>query len=1248
MKNKTVLLSLLLLINASAASAQSAGADDTAEAQFRIGAENPAARYCAELGYAVEIVDTPEGQAGYCIIKDYQGDVLGRFEEWAFMRGADHASWEYNFCGKNGLATMPGQEYATCVLKEPSTMSGQLPDNIGLAGKTVDQLLKISLKSTLYGGNPLPPQITLSGMEFAGAPDAGVQEIGNRTPPAQSDWRNRYGQNWLPPIRDRGHFCKSDWAFAIVSATETQYNIANENATLNYNLSEQYLLSDCRDQFGEHIGDCCGIYQNSILRAIAFVAENGTPDEGCMPYVDGAIDGCACSNYDFRDQFPFLWDPNAHCTNQNVSGGCSYFGSNDPYYQPPCSDRTCTDGCGDPGRIRKIDITEKVNNSNFAVKQAIFTYGPVLAAIGYGEHYNWTVNASGDDQYRCTLDTGFNHMVVLVGYNDTGQYYVVRDSAGTGAFTGGYFKLGYGECAVEQAVYKVIVFSSPHIDGIASPTMGNTSLFYNFTAEYRHPGGLMPLNIQVSVDGILHNMTEANASDTDPRDNKTYYATVQGLHFGLIDYYFTATDNFSHSDTSPTRKVLIETGWIDNCTMLQWMKYNRTGDNKTAGIYWLAQEIDCSASSTWNSGAGFEPVGDATPFDGILMGRGHAVTALTINRPSATYVGLFGNIGPQGEVYDVNLSSATVSGDTNVGGLFGYASGRVTNVSMTGQVTSGGSFAGCLGGWYTNNISGVNVSCVLSGFDHVGGVFGYSTGIVDSARHTGGSVGGTSNVGGVTGRNAGTLTKSYCLVNVSGSSYVGGIFGSNDGTVADCNYTLTVTCGGSDCGGIGGRNAGKVNNTAASQVTVNGGSYAGGLVGANTGVLANDSAISFVAATGSYAGGLVGTNAGTIVESFAVASVNSASAAGGLVGTNTGGILTSYSKGVANSTTDAGGLAGINGGVVNNSYSQAMVFGSSRTGGLVGQNTPTDGVGGIIKSSYASGAVSGVAYVGGLAGYVQFGNISDSFAAGSASGSSAVGGLVGWFNNTNDTYNTFIDNSYWNNASGNGMCGFGGCSNDTGRDQPGWWFDQTNTPMNVWDFATIWYTNNTSTPYFLWQGTQGNAAPTLTLADVDPLLADTLRLINFTVKYTDIDDEAPAYIRVVIDGAAEGMQNLSSGPYLLGVLYYYNATLPIGGHTYQFQASDGTNPVETALQTNLYVYESSPGCDGAAFDSVLWDVDQYTNCTDAAFLMTPGGSLLQVSGGNTLLLTRTEGYFNGSTVGLTGGISLDHSMLRFF
>ncbi|MFX0097974.1 MAG: hypothetical protein ACFFCS_00215 [Candidatus Hodarchaeota archaeon] len=86
-----------------------------------------------------------------------------------------------------------------------------------------------------------------------------------------------------------------------------------------------------------------------------------------------------------------------------------------------------------------------------------------------------------------------------------------------------------------------------------------------------------------------------------------------------------------------------------------------------------------------------------------------------------------------------------------------------------------------------------------------------------------------------------------------------------------------------------------------------------------------------------------------------------------------------------------------------------------------------------------------------------------------------------------------------------------------------------------------------------------NYAPTLTSGDVSPLTGTTSTSFNYSVTYTDADNDAPASIQVYIDGSPQTMSKLISGDndYTDGCVYQYLTTLAEGSHNYYFSTSDG-------------------------------------------------------------------------------------------
>ncbi|MFA5368313.1 MAG: GLUG motif-containing protein, partial [Dehalococcoidia bacterium] len=377
---------------------------------------------------------------------------------------------------------------------------------------------------------------------------------------------------------------------------------------------------------------------------------------------------------------------------------------------------------------------------------------------------------------------------------------------------------------------------------------------------------------------------------------------------------------------------------ITNVTQLQEMK------DELYAYYALGNNINITPASLPDPD-GFMPVGsESNRFYGGLDGRGYTITGLTIKRTDN--LGLFGCVGAGGNVNDVRLVNANITGRNNVGALVGLNYGTVT-------------------GSYSAGTSGT-----IKGTNSIGGLVGSNRGTVEESYATR-KVEGSDLVGGLVGENyQGTVTNSYATGNVEGINTVGGLVGWNYyGTVEDSRATGAVS-GLSDVGGLVGW------NDLYGTVT---GSYATGIVSAT-----------------SDAGGLIGENWGTVTYSYAEGDVDGTNdCVGGLIGRNwgSGTVSNSYAKGDAEGRNAVGGLVGENNaGSVSEAYASGSVKGSEDCiGGLVGRNYNY----GAIEYSYAMSSVDGGGLVGGLVGENNGGSVIYSYAAGAVQGNDLVGGLVG-------------------------------------------------------------------------------------------------------------------------------------------------------------------------------------------------------------------------------------------------------------
>jgi filamentous hemagglutinin family protein len=414
-------------------------------------------------------------------------------------------------------------------------------------------------------------------------------------------------------------------------------------------------------------------------------------------------------------------------------------------------------------------------------------------------------------------------------------------------------------------------------------------------------------------------------------------------------------------------------------------------DGNGALNYALGANIDASATSGWNAGAGFAPVGSSGyGLTGVFDGLGHTISNLTINRPGTFDVGLF---------------------------TFADTGAVIRNVGLVGGSVSGSSYVGGLAGENFSVISNSYATATVSGTSKVGGLVGNNQGTISNSHATG-TVSGSGYVGGLVGRGLiGTISNSYATGNVTSSGhYVGGLAGFSGGIINNSYAIGNVTGTGNEVGGLVGLGNGDISNSYATG-SVNGGGSGydiGGLVGNSGGAISNSYATGAVSG-GTYAGGLVGDAGGTISNSYAIGNVSGSDYVGGLAGKARNTISNSYATGSVSGNDKIGGLAG-NGeySTISNSYAAGSVNGNSYVGGLMGYNNGSD-----ISNSYAAGNVSGSSYVGGLVGYSS-GDISNSYAAGSVSGGSIyVGGLLGEYSSGTLTAN------FWDTTTSGRAYGLG-------------------------------------------------------------------------------------------------------------------------------------------------------------------------------------------------------------------------------
>ena len=144
----------------------------------------------------------------------------------------------------------------------------------------------------------------------------------------------------------------------------------------------------------------------------------------------------------------------------------------------------------------------------------------------------------------------------------------------------------------------------------------------------------------------------------DSNDNTAWgYQAVGGGGAGTAATYPTLRTTTAQADPGLTHTLA-----ISNVTELQAMQDN------LASNYYLTGNIDASATSGWNGGAGFVPIGTfGLKFTGTFDGCGYTISNLYINRNS-TGQGLFQAIGANAKVANVTLSNVDIKSGYYWGG----------------------------------------------------------------------------------------------------------------------------------------------------------------------------------------------------------------------------------------------------------------------------------------------------------------------------------------------------------------------------------------------------------------------------------------------------------------------------------------------------------------------------------------------------------------------------------------------------
>ncbi|HEY3445083.1 MAG TPA: C1 family peptidase [Myxococcales bacterium] len=241
--------------------------------------------------------------------------------------------------------------------------------------------------------------------------------------PPSLDWRSYKGFNFLTTPRNQGA-CGSCWAFSVIGTFEATIAIRRSQANPTYDLSEQNLLDCALSSTGCDSGGVTWDLGGMGLGGEGYLVKTGVTTEACYPYVEAqntcATPSGACATlYQAEDYanvysttppgMPWTWlDP-------------------DPFVP----DQTVIDEIKSLLQERPVGTSMRAYDDLSYYDKGV--YEPINTTQGSGLH-----------------------AVVIVGYDDAGGYWIVRNSWGDDWGENGYFRVKYATSSVGMFSYTLL------------------------------------------------------------------------------------------------------------------------------------------------------------------------------------------------------------------------------------------------------------------------------------------------------------------------------------------------------------------------------------------------------------------------------------------------------------------------------------------------------------------------------------------------------------------------------------------------------------------------------------------------------------------------------------------------------------------------------------------------------------------------------------------------------------------------
>lgn len=426
---------------------------------------------------------------------------------------------------------------------------------------------------------------------------------------------------------------------------------------------------------------------------------------------------------------------------------------------------------------------------------------------------------------------------------------------------------------------------------------------------------------KVTVGYEVTDKTTINVGDDAPGGH-----TVSDYTTGTGTKGSTVLAGAAVQDLCGNSKNITDAMLVHDIYELQAIDKNINGDY-IQGDYMLAGDIDADVTKRWNSGSGFNPIGNFTSmpfntggFNGSLDGAGFVIKDLHININTAdgtqSNAGLFDvlntnafvhnltlqggsitnytnssggsvgsiageNLGSLKNVFNIEMEISSQNDSANIGGIVGYNKGTVTDAHNSGSVNDKTNTSARIGGIAGYNDNGGVISYsdnngVVTGkgdYSAAGGIVGYNNGSIKNSFNNGNATGYGDYLGGIVGENIKDIFDSYNKGEIKGKGYdtvTGGITGINDsGNINNVYNSGIVDSMGYNVGGIVGQNYSGTLSNAYNTGTINGNGseYVGGIAAINDGEIKNVYNIGKVSG-GDYRNVIVVENSGAVSNAY--------------------------------------------------------------------------------------------------------------------------------------------------------------------------------------------------------------------------------------------------------------------------------------------------------------------------------------------------------------------------------------------